>query len=147
MGRRGPAPKPTALRVLQGKAGHRALNKAEPKLPAPKSIDPPGGLSGAGLEEWTRLVGAMVEAGQLTTGDMTAMGDYCRRLTRLREYEALEASVEGELAIAKGYSGTVIKLQAQVAQLRAKLGLDPSSRSQVKAVKPQEKDEFSKLFG
>lgn len=105
----------------------------EPQLPEPKSHRPPAGLTGPGRSEWLRLVRVLAERGILTEADLAAFEDYCRALSHLRSYEAKAKGVGLELAIAKGYAGMVVKLRAQVSQLRAQVGLSPSSRSAVKA--------------
>jgi len=93
------------------------------------------------LAEWTRLASMLVECGVLTGADLRAFGDYCRVLTDTELYEAQAKEAGPELAIAKGYQGMVIKLRAQANQLRVQLGLTPSARSTVKAVKKGAKAE------
>lgn len=134
MGARGPKPQPSALKLLRGNPGKRAVNKDEPTLPAPSrgALEPPEELQGAGRAEWERLVGDLVTGGVLTVADMGAFEDYCRGLSDLRRYEAKAKKAGPELAIAKGYQGMVVKLRAQVAQLRDRVGCSPSGRSQVK---------------
>lgn len=133
MGRRGPAPAPTAEKRLKGESRPSRINSDEPQLPAPKTHRPPAGLSGPGRSEWTRLVAVLSDRGVLTEADLAAFEDYCRALSHLRSYEAKAKGVGLELAIAKGYAGMVVKLRAQVSQLRAQVGLSPASRSAVKA--------------
>jgi P27 family predicted phage terminase small subunit len=139
MGRRGFAPAVTAEKIAKGERRPSRVNYAEPQLDGPSSLQPPAGLKGAGLTEWTRQIAHLSERGVLTTADLTAFEDYCRALTELRRYEAKARAAGLELAIAKGFQGMVIKLRAQVNQLRQQCGLTPSSRSGVKATpKPSE---------
>lgn len=136
MGSRGPKPAPTALRLLSGERRPSRINFAEPKIAAPKSMQPPSGLHGAGLREWTRLAQLLVDAGVLRATDLAAFEDYCRALSDLRRYEAKAARAGLELSIAKGFASQVLKLRGQVAQLRNAIGLTPTSRTGVKATPP-----------
>ena len=137
MGARGPKPAPTVLKLLRGETRPSRVNHAEPTLPPPSTLSPPPTLKGAGLREWLRLVGSLSTAGVLTDGDMSLFEDFCRALSDLRRCEAKAARLGLERAIATGVQGTAIKLRAQVTQLRAHLGLTPSSRSGIRGtVKP-----------
>ena len=135
MGARGPKRQPTALRLAKGETRPSRVNFDEPQLPAPSTLEPPAWLAGAGLQEWRRLAEPLKAAGVLTEGDRGAFTDYCGALSDLRRYEAKAKRVGLELAIAKGFAGMVLKLRAQVTQLRAHLGLSPSSRASVKAAR------------
>lgn len=130
MGRR---PSPTVLKLAKGERRPSRVNYAEPDMPAPASIAPPKGLSGPGLREWTAQITLLTQRGVLTESDLTGFQDYCLALTDLRSYETKAKRAGLELAIAKGYFGAVIKLRAQVNQLRQQCGLTPSSRSTIKA--------------
>jgi len=129
----GRTPQPTAVQVAKGERRPSRVNYEEPHLDAPSGVEPPHGLQGAGLAEWTRQIQHLSERGVLTTADLTAFEDYCRALTDLRRYEAKARKAGLELAIAKGYQGMVVKLRAQVNQLRQQCGLTPASRTGVKA--------------
>lgn len=135
MGHRGPAAEPTAIKLAKGERRPSRVNYDEPQIDAPESHDAPKGLEGAGLEEWNEQIERLSERGVLTAADLTAFEDYCRALTELRRFEAKAKESGEELAIAKGYQGMVVKLRAQVNQLRQQCGLTPSSRSGVKAAK------------
>lgn len=79
MGARGPQPKPTQLKVLEGNPGKQKLNENEPK---PKMLDtipqPPKRLMKAAKEEWKRLAPTMVASGLLTTVDLSAFAELCQ---------------------------------------------------------------------
>lgn len=138
MGRRGVPPQPTAMKLAKGERRPSRVNYEEPELPKADSLDPPDGLNGEGLAEWTRQITVLSDAGVLTSSDLKAFEDYCRALSELRAYEAQAAEAGLELAIAKGYQGMVIKLRTQVNQLRQQCGLTPSSRSHIRAAKKDE---------
>lgn len=137
MGRRGPAPLPTAIKAARGTLQKCRTNHEEPQLAPPKVTDPPAGLRGRGLVEWKRLVEPLIDAGVLRDADMVTFELYCRTLSDLEGYERL-TSRNRELALAKGYAGMVVKLRNQAKQLAAELGLTPSSRSGVKAVEKKQ---------
>ena len=67
---------------------------------------------------------------------MAVFQDYCERVSRLEAYRSKERAAGPELAIAKGFTGAVLKIEASIDRLRDRLGLTPSSRSSVKAKKP-----------
>lgn len=76
MGRRGPPPKPTALKILTGNPGKRALNKREPQPPrsAPKC---PTWLSKEAKREWRFIVPILDKLNVLTEIDGAALAMYC----------------------------------------------------------------------
>jgi len=56
MGRRGPPPQPTALRLLSGRAAHRPVHRNEPRPDPPETLEPPASLEDVAREEWHRVV-------------------------------------------------------------------------------------------
>lgn len=134
MGRRGPKPMPTALKLATGVASHHKLNGAEPQFEPPASMRPPKGLRPAAKREWKRLAGDLVAKGVLTEADLSAFRVYCVLWGDMLEYEALIAKVGEEEAVSLGYRRTLDQIRSRYAQQAARFGLDPSSRSAIKAV-------------
>src|SRR5437867_6293718 len=86
MGARGPKPKPTVLRVLEGNKGKRALPRNEPQPPADMP-NPPAYLNGYALEEWNRVAETLHSIGTLTAIDQSLLGAYCMAFARWRQAE------------------------------------------------------------
>src|SRR5438270_12761736 len=82
MGLRGPAPKPTAIKRLEGNAGKRKLNEAEPTptLGAPES---PDHLEDVARKEWDRLTSILVAMKVLTEADYIALANLCQAYSTL----------------------------------------------------------------
>jgi P27 family predicted phage terminase small subunit len=138
--RKGRTPASNTVKLAKGERRPSRLNPDEqPAIPPPSNLDPPAGLTGAGLHEWKRLAVALTEAGTLRVSDLVALEDYCRALSQLRRFEDESRKAGAELAIAKGFQGMVVKLRAQVNMLRRELGLTPTSRASVR-VPPPKKD-------
>src|SRR5690349_12618000 len=76
---RGPAPKPTALKLAAGNPGKRPLNTEEPK-PEASAGEPPAWMSGDAREIWFRLAGPMTKCGLVTRVDELALARYCTLL-------------------------------------------------------------------
>jgi P27 family predicted phage terminase small subunit len=131
---RGRKPTPTALKLERGNPGHRPLNAAEPVL-ARASAALPAGLKGRARKEWTRLAEELITKGVLTVADMHAFEEYCTLVGEVDDYEKLIRRVGRETAHRLGYANYLLKLRTQLRQQAAHLGLTPSSRSGVKAVK------------
>ncbi|WP_159944798.1 MULTISPECIES: phage terminase small subunit P27 family [unclassified Nocardiopsis] len=74
MGRRGPAPKPTKLRVLHGERPHR-INTSEPQ-PAAGLPEPPEGLDEATRAIWDEVVAELDAMGLATRPDRHQLHAY-----------------------------------------------------------------------
>ena len=145
MGRRGPAPKPTALKRALGNPGKRALNEHEPVPPSPPSgeVAPPTRLSERAKEIWADLSPLITAMGCLTTVDVGAFGRYCEGLVI---YLRLQAFVEanGTTYVLKDEQGKprrVVKFpEAEelrhwtktLCQFEDRFGLNPSARSRIR---------------
>lgn len=138
MGLRGPAPKPTALKVLAGNPGKRPLNAAEPKpdRALPKC---PAWLRKEAKAEWKRIAGKLHKAGVLTSVDGSALAVYCQTWARWveaeREVERLSqvtTSAKGSLYMSPWLTAAMAAGKA-VADLAAQFGMTPSSRSRITA--------------
>ncbi|MGW2591966.1 phage terminase small subunit P27 family [Streptomyces sp. NPDC001515] len=144
MGRRGPAPKPTALRVLHGDRRDR-INTAEPQ-PDALDVRPPDWLSTEALEVWEHLAEDLAAKGVLTAWDVEAYANWCDAVVRRRD-AAAHVAAEGavvELPVynkngdltghRQGKNPWLLALDAADAQVQrygARFGLTPSDRSQL----------------
>lgn len=151
-GVQGRKPKPTALKLLAGNPGKRAINKDEPKLrPAIPSC--PRELSLRVKREWRKLAVQLYEAGVLTEIDRIALAGLVT--SYVRWIEAQEGLIKTGLLV-KGPLGMprqnpliriVIEAQAEYVRLLGEFGMTPSSRSRLRVEKPAEPDEFAREFG
>jgi len=92
MGLRGPAPKPTALRLLEGNLGHRPLNLHEPRL-AVCEPDVPAHLSRDAKREWRRIAPILLAMRVLTVADPAQLANVCIALATLsRAQQQLDKS-------------------------------------------------------
>jgi P27 family predicted phage terminase small subunit len=145
MGRRGPPPEPTKLRVLKGNPGKRPVNEREPQ---PRATSPrcPEWLSAEAKRVWQRLVPELKAMRVLTYIDGDALAAYCQTFARWRAAEEF-IQKHGEAYPLRDDQGRIKCMQQfpQVAisrnlllVLRAyqqEFGMTPSARSRV-AVAP-----------
>ena len=152
MGARGPSPKPTNLKILEGNPGKRPLNHDEPKPEL--GAECPDWLSNVARSEWQRLAPVLERCGILTAADQNALAAYCDSVANYvratRQIECLESLTE------KGPHGTkmapIISAQRNYADLMirfgSKLGLSPSDRTSIKITdKPKSGRWGSKITG
>lgn len=148
MGKRGPAPKPTALRVLSGNASHRPLPAAEPK-PQPVAPKCPSWLLPEAKKLYKRLAAQLEPLGLLTEVDGPALAGYCQAYARWREAE--EFLSKAQTTVIKTESGYLMQLpQVSIAQknlelmakLGAKFGLSPADRVGLGVKRPGQKSKF-----
>lgn len=86
-GSRGPLPKPTALKLLEGNAGKRSLNLGDGINPRIEIPVPPKHLSREARKEWKRITPLLEELGLVSGLDRTALALYCQAAGRLMELE------------------------------------------------------------
>jgi P27 family predicted phage terminase small subunit len=135
MGKRGPAPKPTTLRILHGDRADR-INTAEP-VPPTEDIACPEWASDAAREVWQRLTPDLIKRGVLTAWDIDAFLVVCEALAR---YKAATQLVNGSALLVQGGSGLMknpaLQVQAEAErtflQFAARFGLTPSDRQGIK---------------
>jgi P27 family predicted phage terminase small subunit len=148
MGKRGPAPKPTKLKILAGNPGRRPINTHEPQ-PTRGIPSQPSWLSAEARAEWKRITPELDRLGVLTLVDRSALTAYCMAHAELYEASRL-LNREGRIitvevfardsGIKVGTRKTVhpaVKLQREafrlVKQFLGEFGLTPASRSNLKA--------------
>lgn len=149
MGKRGPAPKPTALRVLHGDRPDR-INADEP-LPAEGEMEAPETLSDDARSVWNRLAPDLDHCGVLTAWDVDAFVIVCEALAR---YQQATKLVNGSALLVQGPNGLVKnpalvvqrEAEATFAAMGARFGLTPSDRSQLKVERGGTPDTAARLL-
>ena len=141
MGQRGPAPKPTALKLLQGNPGKRRLNAWEPK-PCDGVPRCPDWLDAEAKACWKRIVPQLKAMGVLTLIDADALTNYCDTWSRWKR-AVLFLKEKGDVYTIKDDDGKIkyISQLPQVAIARNLLavlnryqqefGLTPAARSRI----------------
>lgn len=154
----GRRPKPTALKLVQGNAGKRAINKKEPK---PKREIPscPAHLDDSGKVAWGRLSVLLDRMGVLTEADTFALERLVDCYTDILECRALIERDGRTYTTSTSQGDTLIKGNPAVNQLRAadaqfksylvEFGLTPAARSKVQATPDDDdkKDPLNEFFG
>jgi phage terminase small subunit len=123
VGKRGPRPTPTALRVLRGNPGKRPLSGDEPQ-PAPLgTLEAPVWLDELAGAIWADLAPKAHGLGLLTELDRPRFAMLCGHLARWQRH--YQADPDGSDHTKAG----LLRREAEiVARLSAAFGLDPASR-------------------
>lgn len=153
MGRRGPTPKPSAMKALEGNPGKRALNKLEPKLDL-KMPSCPKHLSPEAKKEWRRISKELIAVGLLTLVDRAALAAYCQTWARWVEAEEKinTPGFETVCSTDKGYEHVNPWVQVSNSALKqmkaflTEFGLTPASRSRIVVAQPKEEDPFDEFL-
>ena len=131
MGRRGPPPKPTALKLLEGNPSKRPL-RGEPLQPTPGRLACPTWLDREAKAEWRRIVRVM-PPGWLTPVDRSVLAMAC---VWWSEYVA---------AVRTGESRRMLEASKEYRAFVSKLGLSPSDRVGLHVPVAGPTDEMSEL--
>jgi hypothetical protein len=126
MGRRGPLPKPTAMRELEGDPG-KLLHKRrrEPKPKKVTGVYPPRWLGRFARDEWQRIVPELERLGLLTVIDLGALEIYCDLFGRWRVAR-----------VKRDNDRAVLELANRLKQYIAEFGLSPAGRVRIDADDP-----------
>ena len=92
MGLRGPPPKPTALKLLEGNPGRRRLSTSEPQPRRLTQIEPPENLEEEGKLVFRALSQELINCGLLTAIDAEPLLRYVKLLL---EYKHADAEIKG----------------------------------------------------
>ena len=159
MGVRGPAPKPSGIRLLEGNPAKRALPADEPK-PLVSAPDMPRYLDSEARREWKRLVPILLAMRVLTEADGLALASLCQAYSLL-----VRAQKDMRKATKGGGSGLLMKIPSGYIQqspligiingqveiinkISREFGLTPSSRMRLSAPAEQTMDALeAKLCG
>jgi len=130
MGKRGPAPKPTALKVIEGNPSRRPLNSAEPRPSG--EAQPPAHLTDEARAIWARIVGSM-PPGLYTVADEPALAAFCGAVA-LHRQAGRELAADGRLLV-DGKANPLLRVMAELlrtmATLSGRLGLSPADRTRL----------------
>ena len=158
MGARGPAKKPTQLKLIQGNPGRRKLNddvKLETGNEVPKPLTH---LDKTAKKEWKRLAPVVFKAGLLTDGDLAAFGAYCSAFSSWYHAEKnLQSTLSengGHLTFTtdKGYQqqipevGIANQARLNMVKIAREFGLTPSARAGIPAVEQNEESSIMEFI-
>lgn len=149
MGRRGPSPKPRALRLLHGDRQDR-INDYEP-VPSGEPIAPPEGISAEVRAVWDFTVHHLAAMGTAAASDRDALRAYCEAV--VAHHKASEILAKTAVLI-KGIHGNLVRnpaLQIQrdaahtIRAFAQEFGLTPSARTRIEV--GADRDEESPFSG
>lgn len=134
MGKRGPAPLPTPIKLLRGEKRADRLNENAPK-PAGGGPIPRDDMDARAREVWDRQTASMAASGVLTVVDGDALRAFCEAVSRYEEAARLLAT-SGPLVVGartgelvKNPLHQVVRDNAMLIRLLARdLGFVPSGR-------------------
>ena len=158
MGKRGPRPQPTQLRLVRGNPGKRAINKLEPKPDGGIPTKPAWLVDPVAALKWDEMCRELDKVGVLTVIDGDALARYCDtwswwKKTRdfLREngdvYPLKDENGKAKCLMQFPQVAIAHKLAASLARLEQEFGLTPSSRSGITTNKAGAKDALADFLG
>lgn len=133
---RGPPPKPTSLKLMDGNPGKRAINPDEPQ---PRAVTPrcPAWLLPEQKKFWRELAPMLAGMKVLTEADRNALATLCVAMADLKDAQEKIKQFGKIIKTPSGYaqvSPYVTMQNAAIKQIRAFLqefGLTPAARSRV----------------
>jgi phage terminase small subunit len=134
MGRRGPKPQPTALKIARGNPHGHALPE-EPQFDPPSVTAPPADLTGFARDEWVAQIDTLKARGVITENDLGQFRMYCVLAGKERDLANHLSSLKRWTSNRMKLERIYLQLAARSAAQAAHFGITPSSRSGVVAVK------------
>lgn len=145
MGLRGPAPKPVALKVLEGRPVSKKKQKQEARFrteapPCPEWLDDQA------KQEWARLSPDLEKMGLLTAADLAAFACYCRAYSELKAAVAVLEKEGRTFVSGKGYIlprpevAMMNRAMKAIREFSVQFGFTPSSRNRIEVV-PEDNNE------
>jgi P27 family predicted phage terminase small subunit len=142
MGKRGPKPTPTKLKILRGNPGCRPINADEPQPPV-DGIAMPEHLGEVAAARWGELLPMLQSTRVMTRADVEALARYCDTYewwlaTRAKlkkegdTYPILNDGGEIKYIAQRPEVSIAHKLATQLRQLEADFGLSPAARVSLK---------------
>lgn len=156
MGKRGPRPEPTIIKIAKGNPGKRPLNKSEPKPPS-DDITPPDWVTGVARSKWDEVVPKLTGMGVMTNADVDTIARYCTMHEQYVKY--LEQVRRGlDVLVIRDDKGKVkymqstpaatmlMKLASSMLRIEQEFGLTPSARSGIGATQEKPRDDLEDLI-
>jgi P27 family predicted phage terminase small subunit len=150
MGKRGPIPKPTAIKILDGTRRDR-INTSEPPAVA-GDPQPPPHLAGPALAEWRRILPIIKKTGVLSKIDGAMLSIYCEAYARwldataaLKRY-GLVTPTAGNSVKPSPYLAIEREAVAVMRVILSEFGGSPSSRTRIKAEGPAEVNRLDRFI-
>jgi P27 family predicted phage terminase small subunit len=157
MGKRGPRPQPTTLRILRGNPGKRPINKSEPQPPT-DGIVMPQHLGQVAAGRWAQLLPLLQSVKVMTRADIEALARYCDTYewwlaTRAKlkaegdTYPILNDGGQVKYIAQRPEVSIAHKLAQQLRQLEQDFGLNPSARTSLNVeTTQQETSDDAQMF-
>ena len=151
MGKRGPRPQPTKLKILRGNPGNRPINKSEPQPSADGVVMPPH-LGEVAAAKWAEVLPLLQAVKVMTRADIEALARYCDTYewwlaTRAKlkkegdTYPILNDKGDVKYIAQRPEVSIAHKLAVQLRQLEQDFGLNPSARTGLHVEEPKQEDE------
>jgi P27 family predicted phage terminase small subunit len=146
MGKRGPRPMPTHLRLLRGNPSKEPLNKNEPQpFIEPTIPDAPKFLTGYAADEWYRISEELYRLKLLTSVDTHTLAAYCEAYMIWRTAVETHAAMADRDAVTHGLmvknaNGsamqnpivlTIRQAGNDMVRFAGEFGLSPAARSRI----------------
>lgn len=150
MAKRGPRPKPVALKLAEGVRAGRIDAGAAPGRGA---AEPPGHLSGEALAEWHRVVPELRAMRVLSSADAAALAIYCvafeRWLLARRDVDSIGVVVLTDAGVFRPNPAVAVafKCESLMRGVLSSFGMDPSSRGHVRPVEDADEDPLAEFRG
>ncbi len=157
MGKRGPRPTPTKLKLLRGNPGRRSINHSASEPPADGITMPPH-LGPIAAQRWDQLLPMLQAVKVMTRADVEALARYCdtyewwlavrEKLKREGDtYPILNDGGQVKYVAQRPEVSIAHKLSQQLRQLEQDFGLNPSARSGLSnGEKHTPEDEVAEFF-
>ena len=144
MGYRGPAPKPTEIRRLEGNMSRRPYNENEPRprLAIPKC---PDHLDEEARKEWRRLSRILLRTRVLTEADGIALANLCQAYSTMTRAQKKLNQSGLMMKTPSGYLqqspliGIINSSMHTITALLREFGLTPASRTSIQTVEPEQR--------
>lgn len=137
---------PTAIKLVRGNPGQRAINESEPRPPAANLSSPPS-LEGVAKEKWDEIVPLLHSMGVFTAADKNTIERYCQIFEQWVEVRK-HVKENGMTQLTQtGYSqltaeGSLFRsLPADLLKIEREFGMTASARSSMKVGNAETKED------